>query len=69
MNETELVEKLEHPDWQGPIERELISISDGRKAATRIRKLAAENEALSRDNKYLLKINQNLQRELIRLSY
>ena len=34
-----------------------------------IARLRAENESLSRDNKYLLKINQNLQRELIRLSY
>jgi hypothetical protein len=46
MNETELVEKLERPDWQGPIDRELIRISDGRKATTLIRRLQVENEAL-----------------------
>ena len=36
-------------------------------AADLIRRLQAENESLSNDNKYLLKINQNLQRELTRL--
>jgi hypothetical protein len=36
-------------------------------AAALIRRLQAENETLSKDNKYLLKINQNLQRELTRL--